>query len=69
MRPVVGVGRAEADDIRNVGGRVIGRLEVGSRHECKAKMLTEDECELIGEVGAETLEGNVASEVTVGGST
>ena len=27
---VVGVGGARADDIRLVGGRVIGRLEVGS---------------------------------------
>ena len=33
VRPVVGRGRPGADDIRKVGGRVVGRLEVDSRHE------------------------------------
>ena len=37
-RPVVGLGRARTDDIRWVGGRVIRRLEVGSRREGKVKV-------------------------------
>ena len=67
----MGVGRAGGDDILNVGGRVIGRLEVGSRHECsKAKVPTEDELELwVPKCSKEMLEGKVESEVTVGGST
>ena len=32
-RPVVGVGRAGADDIGRFGGRVIDQLEAGSRQE------------------------------------
>ena len=37
-RPVVDGGRAGADDIRKVDGMVVGRLEVGSRHERKPEV-------------------------------
>ena len=33
VRRVVGVGRSGDDDIRNAGGWMIGRVEVGSRYE------------------------------------
>jgi hypothetical protein len=74
-RPVVGVGRDGAHDIRRVGGRVIDRLEIGIRTRVKGEVAwlrtsrvpTEDALESIGDVGVEMLDGNVASEVTVGG--
>ena len=71
----MGVGRAGAYDIRRVGGRMIDRLEIGCQTRVKGELAwlrtsrvpTEDELESIGEVGVDMLEGNVASEVAVGG--
>ena len=75
MKPVVGIGRAGANDIGRVGGGVIGWLEVVVSETSEtwggtsrtSRVPTEGELESMGEVGVEMLAGNVASEVTVGG--
>ena len=70
-RPVVDKGRAGADDLGMVGGRVIGRIRLLTQRRVKtekwsgtsrtSRVPAEDKLESTGEVGVEMLEDNVGN--------